>query len=131
MATKKSAHLGSGGPPGGAAEHSEAADSAYRRAWWSLALYPVAFGAAFAVGEGILTAVTGDTSTPAFWQVLLAGIPALFVFAIPGIISVSQGRKAMRLGRKDGRVPAMIGAGIAIGFIVLNVSSYLIGQAAG
>lgn len=98
---------------------------------WSLALYPVSFGAAFAVGEGILTAVTGDTSTAGFWQVLLAGIPALFVFAIPGILSVSQGRKAMRLGRKDGRVPAMIGAGIAIGFIVLNVSSYLIGQAAG
>lgn len=59
---------------------------------------------------------------------LVAVIPALLVFAIPGILSVSQGRKAMRLGRKDGRVPAMIGAGIAIGFVVLNVASYLIGQ---
>jgi hypothetical protein len=46
---------------------------------------------------------TGDTSTAGFWQVLVAGIPALVVFAIPGILFVSQGRKATRLGHKDGR----------------------------
>lgn len=62
---------------------------------------------------------------------LVAVIPALLVFAIPGILSVVQGRKAMRLGRKDGRVPAMIGAGIAVGFVLLNVASYLFGQPAG
>jgi threonine/homoserine/homoserine lactone efflux protein len=53
------------------------------------------------------------------------------VFAIPGILSAVQGRKAMRLGRKDGRVPAMIGAGIAVGFVLLNVASYFFGQPAG
>ncbi|MET4592083.1 hypothetical protein [Arthrobacter sp. 754] len=128
MAIKKSAHQDPGAPPGGPAVPSEAADSAYRRAWWSLALYPVSFGAAFGIGEGIITALTNDTVTAEFWQMLVAVIPALLVFAIPGILSVSQGRKAMRLGRKDGRVPAMIGAGIAIGFVVLNVASYLLGQ---
>ncbi|MGM9471990.1 hypothetical protein ACS5PJ_08285 [Pseudarthrobacter sp. YS3] len=131
MAIKKSAHLAPGAAPGGAAVHSGAAAVAYRRAWWALALYPVAFGAAFAVGEGILSLVTEGSGNAGFWQVLAAGIPALLVFVIPGILAVSQGRKAMRLGRKDGRVLALVGAGIAIGFVVLNVASYLIGQAAG
>lgn len=36
----------------------------------------------------------------------------------------------MRLGRKEGSVPAMIGAGIAVGFVLLNVAAYLFGQPA-
>jgi hypothetical protein len=131
MAGKKSGHVESGARPGGAAVHSEAADRAYRRAWWSLALYPVSFGAAFGIGEGIITALTNDTVAAEFWQILVAVIPALLVFAIPGILSVIQGRKAMRLGRKDGRVPAIIGAVIAVGFVMLNVASYVFGQPTG
>jgi hypothetical protein len=30
------------------------ADLAYRRAWWSLALYPLTFVAAFVVGEALI-----------------------------------------------------------------------------
>lgn len=131
MASKKSAHMKAGALTGGAVVASEAADRAYRRAWWSLALYPVSFGASFGIGEGIITALTNDTAAAEFWQMLVAVIPALLVFGIPGILSVTQGRKAMRLGRKDGRVPAMIGAGIAVGFVLLNVVAYLFGQLAG
>jgi hypothetical protein len=131
MASTKRGHVEPGARPGGAAVDSEAADTAYRRAWWSLALYPVSFGAAFGIGEGIITALTNDTVAAEFWQMLVAVIPALLVFAIPGILSVLQGRKAMRLGRKDGRVPAIIGAGIAVGFVMLNVASYFFGQPTG
>jgi hypothetical protein len=104
---------------------------AYRRAWWSLALYPLSFAAAFAMGEGILSALADDTGDPAVWQVLAAATPALIVFMVPGALSVSQGRKAVRLGRKDGKVPAIVGAAIALGFVGLNAASYLIGLVVG
>ena len=129
MPTGNTAHPGV--PPGGPATHRDAADTAYRRAWWSLALYPVSFVAAFAVGEGILSALTEDTSEPALWQVLLAATPALVVFALPGVLSVSQGRRAMKLGRRDGQVPAMVGAAIAVAFVGLNAASYLLGLVVG
>ena len=103
------------------------ADIAYRRAWWSLALYPVALVAAFAIGEGLITLLTDDVGDPTFWQVLVAGIPALIVFVVPGILAVTQGRKAMRLGRTDGKAPAILGAVIAIAFVGQNMLSYLIG----
>lgn len=131
MASKNSGHMKANAPTGGTAVPSEAADRAYRRAWWSLALYPVSFGASFGIGEGIITALTNDTVAAEFWQMLVAVVPALLVFAIPGILSVIQGRKAMRLGRKDGKIPAMIGAGIAVWFVMLNVVSYLFGQLSG
>jgi hypothetical protein len=131
MSTRNSAALGSGAPPAGTADHSDSADVAYRRAWWLLALYPVSFVAAFVIGEGILSAITANNSDPAFWQVLVAGTPALIVFVIPGILSVRQGRKAMGLGRQDGRVPAIVGAALAIGFVGLNVASYLVGLVIG
>lgn len=122
---------GSGASPSGTTVDSDAANGAYRRAWWALALYPLSFVAAFAIGEGILSALTEDTDDPVFWQVLLAGAPALAVLVVPGIVSVSQGRKAMRLGRQDGRVPALVGAVIAFGFVGLNLASYLVGLVAG
>lgn len=131
MASKNSGHMKANAPTGATAVPSEAADRAYRRAWWSLALYPVSFGASFGIGEGIITALTNNTVAAEFWQMLVAVVPALLVFAIPGILSVIQGRKAMRLGRKDGKIPAMIGAGIAVWFVMLNVVSYLFGQLSG
>jgi hypothetical protein len=103
------------------------ADIAYRRAWWSLALYPLALVAAFVIGEGLITLLTDDVGDPAFWQVLVAGTPALIVFTIPGILAVIEGRKAMRLGRTDGKAPAIVGAVIAIAFLGQNILSYVIG----
>ena len=101
------------------------ADRAYRRAWWSLALYPVSFVAAFVIGEGIVSMLTDDRGEPAFWQVLLAGTPALLVFVIPGILAVTQGYRARNLGRDDGLVPAIVGAVVGAGFVALNVASYI------
>lgn len=131
MSTSNTAPQGSVAPPGHTAVNSDAANGAYRRAWWALALYPLSFVAAFAIGEGILSALTDDTGDPTFWQVLVAGTPALAVFVIPGILSVIQGRKAMRLGRKDGQAPALVGGVIAVGFVGLNLASYLVGLVVG
>jgi hypothetical protein len=127
MSTQSTASPGSGAP----VVHRADADRAYRRAWWSLALYPVSFVAAFAIGEGVISMLTDDSGDPAFWQVLLAATPALLAFVIPGILAVAQGRKARRLGRSDGMVPAIVGAAIAAGFLALNGISYLVGLVLG
>lgn len=115
----------------GASRHRTPADVAYRRAWWSLALFPVAFVAAFALGEGLISALAGDAGSAAVWQVLVAAVPALLVFVVPGILAVTLGRRAVRVGRSDGKVPAMVGASIGIGFVGLNVLSYVVGRIAG
>jgi hypothetical protein len=113
-------------PPGpqGTSNHRRPADTAYRRAWWSLALYPVTFVAAFVIGEGLYSALTHDQGDAAIWQVLVAGTPALLVFVIPGVLAAIQGRKAMRLGRRDGQVPAIVGAVVAILFVGQNLLSF-------
>ena len=111
-------------PPG--RQRAGAADTAYRRAWWALALYPVTFVIAFVVGEGLFALLTGDAGEPAAWKVLAAATPALLVFILPGVVAGVQGRRAMRLGRRDGQLPALVGAAIGIGFVALNLASYVV-----
>lgn len=107
------------------------ATQAFRWAWWSLALYPVSLIAAFVIGEGLLSLVAEDPDQPAFTDVLLAGVPAVLIFVVPGVLAVVNGRKAARLGRTRGLVPAWIGAVLGVGFVVLNLASYLVALVTG
>lgn len=107
------------------------ADTAYRHAWWSLALYPVTFVLAFVIGEGLLSLLAEDEAEPAFWEALVSVTPALLVFVLPGVLAVRSGRKAMRLGRQDGQVPAVVGAVIGLGFAALNVLAFVVGSFTG
>jgi hypothetical protein len=102
------------------------ADVAFRRAWWSLALYPVSFVAAFVIGEGLFSVFDDETGDPALWVILLAATPAMMVFVLPGVLAVTQGRKAIRLGRPDGRLPAIVGAIVGAAFVGLNAVSYVL-----
>jgi hypothetical protein len=131
MSTKNTAPEGGGARSGDAPPHSDSANRAYRRAWWSLALYPLTFVAAFVIGEGLYSLLTGNQGNAAWWQILVAVIPALLVFVIPGVLAWTQGRKAVRLGRRDGNGPAFVGAAIAIGFVVLNLASGVVGLISG
>jgi hypothetical protein len=126
MSTQNTAPRGDGTRPGDASPPSDSANRAYRRAWWSLALYPVTFVAAFVIGEGLYSAFTGDQGNAAWWEMLLAATPAILVFMIPGILAWTMGRRAVRLGRRDGNAPAFVGAAIAIGFVGLNLFSGLL-----
>ncbi|MDH3300557.1 MAG: hypothetical protein OES24_08630 [Acidimicrobiia bacterium] len=81
--------------------------------------------AAFVIGEGIYSWLGGDENESAAWTVLIAAIPALVISALPGVAAVVLGRQAVRLGRPDGRVPAIIGAALAVGFAGLNVLSFV------
>lgn len=98
----------------------------YRWAWLSLLLYPVTCVAAFVVGEGLLTLVAEDEQNPALWEVLVSATPALLVFVIPGVLAVVLGRRAVRLGEPQGKVPALVGAAIAVAFVGLNLFSGLL-----
>lgn len=103
---------------------------AYRRAWLSLLLYPVSFVGAFLVGEGLAALLgypVGEDGTTPFWVVLAAAGPALLVFAVPGILAVLFGRRAMRLGKRTALAPAVVGAAIAVTFILQNVLAYVVG----
>ncbi|MEZ5080155.1 MAG: hypothetical protein R2878_05750 [Thermoleophilia bacterium] len=113
-----------GRPPLGAAH------TAYRRAWWSLAFFPVSLVLAFVVGEGLI-ALLGGGDDPPVWKVLVAGGAGMLVFALPGVAAVFEGRRAMRLGRPEGRTPAVIGAVLATGFVVLNLVPWLVALAFG
>jgi len=110
---------------GGTGAPDQPAARAYRRAWWALGAYPISFVAAFVVGEGLYTWVGGDEDGAPIWAIVAAGLPALVVFALPGAAAVVLGRRAMRLGRPGGRLPAIVGATIAAAFIALNLLSYL------
>jgi hypothetical protein len=98
-----------------------AAEVAYRRAWWSLVLYPVSFVAAFVVGEGLYSRFGGDAGDATAWAVVLSAVPAVLVFIIPGVLAVVEGMKAVNLGRPEGRVAATVGAVIGLGFIAMNL----------
>jgi len=101
-------------------------DAELRRAWWSLALFPVSFLAAFMIGEGLFSWLDDDLGDPAIWVIVVAGVPALAVFALPALLTYRLGRRAIRLGRADGMTPAIIAGSLAAGFVGVNVVAFAI-----
>ena len=101
----------------------------YRAVWWTFALYPVAFVAAFVVGEGLLSLYGYEAhaaeSAP-LWAILGAGGPALLVFAVPSALAVHFARRAAREGR-----PNWLGMWVSVGitalFVAQNLAQYLLG----
>jgi hypothetical protein len=83
------------------------------------------------VGEGLIELLgypSDGEETPPFWAIVVASVPALLLFAVPGLLSLFFSRRARRLGRPDAMVPAIVGLGIAGGFVALNVLSYVLGM---
>ena len=110
-----------------------AGQSDVRRAWASLLLFPIVFLAAFAIGEGLASALGypagGDEDAP-LWVMLTASVPALAVFAAPAVLATVFARRAERAGNPQGRTPMVIALVVAGGFIALNVVSGVITLAA-
>jgi hypothetical protein len=97
-----------------------------RRAWLALLLYPVAFVLAFVVGEGLATLLGDEAGEPAAWYVpVLAGIPAVLLLALPGLLALRYGRRAVRGGDPSGLAPAVVGAVIAVAFVGVNLLGFL------
>lgn len=91
-------------------------------AWLSLLLVPIAFLGAFAVGEGLMSAMGYRVGfdTPPYWAGLLATTPALLVFAVPAVVGTHFARRAGRGGHRAGWIPAGIMIALTVFFTVLN-----------
>jgi hypothetical protein len=110
---------------------STAEHRAYRRAWLSLLLFPVALVAAFVVGEGLASLYgydpAGDEVAP-IWVALCAGGPALLVFSVPAAVAW---RYAVHAGQVDVhrlRLPAYLATALVVAFVLANVGSYVLGS---
>ena len=103
------------------------ADVAYRRAWGSLLLYPVTLVASLMIGGGLFALADDRVGDIPVWVYLVAVTPALMVLVIPGVVALIQGRKAIELGRPEGRVPAVTGAAIGTALVVIDLTLFILG----
>lgn len=103
-------------------------DRDVRRAWWSFALFVPSLVAAFIAGEGLLAAMghSGDQSPPA-GTALMAGLPAILVFALPTLLVWYFGHQAERHGHPEGRTPVLVAVVIAGGFLAMNLFQFVVG----
>lgn len=95
-----------------------------RRAWWSLALFPLSFVLAMVVGQGLASLLghpTAGTEDVPVWVMFAAAGPALLVLVAPAVLAVAFARRAEREGDPGGRVPMWVGVGVATAFVLLNV----------
>jgi hypothetical protein len=109
---------------------SKPAERDLRKAWWAVALLPVAFVVAMFVGEGLISALGYESgeSVP-LGPALLAGIPALVVLIAPGVAAVFYGGRAYRTaGRTAAIVAAWVGGAAAALGVAVNVLAFLVGR---
>jgi len=95
------------------------------RAWAGVALVPVFFFIAFAVGQGIYAAMgykPENADTPG-WAVLVASVLIVAISLIPCIAAVHYGMRASNWGDRRGLFPAAVGAVVGVGLLVLTIAS--------
>ena len=93
------------------------------RAWIAVALIPVFFIFAFAVGQ-VLYSLMGylpENAGIPLWVDLVATIPTMAVFLVPCAAAVLYGRRVNSLGDRRGLVPLSIGALAGLGLTILSV----------
>lgn len=93
------------------------------RAWLGVALIPVFFMVAFAVGEGAY-AVLGyapENGTAPVWVDIVTSAVVLIVFAIPCAAAVLFGRRCLRAADRRGLLPLVIGSVAWVGALVLTI----------
>lgn len=98
-------------------------------AWLCLIGFILSFPAAFGVGEGLASLFgysVGTSVTPPVWVVMASTVPALVVFALPGVAAWIFGRRAWRAGQRRGLIPAWIGVTIALLFLLTNVAALVV-----
>ena len=97
-----------------------------RRAWLALALDPAALVGAYVVSETLASTLGdrafGSPGSP-WWVLLGAGLPALVVFAVPGVMAARWALRAVRQGNAGGRRPLELAVALLGTFVVLNTLS--------
>ncbi|NKQ57650.1 hypothetical protein HFP15_32790 [Amycolatopsis sp. K13G38] len=93
------------------------------RAWLALLLLPVAFAAAVALGDWLVS-IQGyggaDTSIPSR-VALRAAIPACLVLIAPAVVTFAFGLRARAEGVPAGGKAALVGFAAALGLVLLNL----------
>lgn len=97
-----------------------------RRAWWCLALSPVAVILAFVAGEG-LTALMGYTGEglPPWWVGAAAVVTGALFLGVPTLLARWWARRAAAEGDPSGRTPATILLALWVAFLLVNLFSWL------
>jgi hypothetical protein len=95
--------------------------AALARAWISIALVPVFFFLAFAVGEGLIAALGYPDGDGPIWTTLVSAIAATVVVLLPCLAAAWFGTRAHRARDRRGLVPAALGAVIGLGWLVLTI----------
>ena len=101
-----------------------------RWAWICTALIPVGVIAAIVVGSVIASALgyeSGGEELAPIGIALAAGIPAVLVGLLPSGFAVYFGLRARRAGDERGLVPALVAGVLGLGFVGINLLSYLVG----
>lgn len=95
------------------------------RAWTAVALMPVFFFVAFAVGEGLyaLLGYQPENADAPAWVVLVALAPTVAVVLIPCVAAVLFGNRAKKGCDGRGVVPIVIGVIAGVGWLVLTIVS--------
>ena len=95
------------------------------RAWTAVALVPVFFVIAFAVGEGLyaLLGYKPENADAPVWVNLVALTPVIVVVLIPCAAAVLFGRRASKSGDHRGRFPLVIGVIAGVAMVVLTIVS--------
>jgi len=100
-------------------------------AWLAVAMIPVAFVLAMAVGEGLIDAAgypSGGDEVAPLGTALLIGGPVTLMAMIPGVFAVLFGRRARREGSSSATVALALGWASLIfwaGTAVLGLASRL------
>lgn len=103
-------------------------DRDLRRAWWSCALFVPSLVAAFITGEALLAALGfSDDQSPPARTVLMAGLPALLVFASPTLLVWHFGHRAKQHGHPEGQTPVIIAVAISGAFVAMNLLQFVAG----
>jgi hypothetical protein len=90
------------------------------RAWGAIALVPVFFLIAFAVGEGLYSAFGYDSGGSApVWVELIVLVAVVAVCLVSCAAAVYAGRRAIRAGNRSGRIPEYVGLIAGAGWIIL------------
>ena len=98
------------------------------RAWWAFAWFVPSLIASILTGEGLLAAMGhSDDQSPPAGTALMAGLPAILVFALPTLLVWHFGRQAERHGHPEGRTPIIVAVVIAGGFLAMNLLQLVVG----
>lgn len=92
------------------------------RAWIAVALIPVFFMVAFAVGYALydLMGYQPENDDAPFWVDLVCTVLILALALVPCVGAAYFGRRAHRVGDRRGRVPLGLGALAGLGLTIIS-----------